>query len=528
MKKLLILLMGIAVAMSAFGNAQGETGAAAADLPTLTILNGTEPPSLDSSLMSDTTSSRIHQALFETLISYNPETNLGEPGVAESWTVSDDGKVYTFKLRKTNWSDGVPITAQTVVDSWLRTLDPATGSSYAWMMTMVVAGSGDYNSGDAGPQSVKIKAVDDYTFQVKLPSPAAYFIGMLPHQIFGILPLHTIEEHGDEWTLPGNIVSNGPFLLEEWKPQEVLTVVKNPEYWDADMVKLGKIVFIPSDDDNTRLNMYLNGEADWMRGGMPPDQLPTLMQREDFEIIPALGTYYYAMNQTEPPFDDPNLRKALAMSIDKQVLVDKVSRGGQLPADSVVPLLGGYTPPTGNGFNVEKAKEYLAKAGFPNGEGFPEVTLLYNTSEGHRVIAEYVQQQWETNLNVTFGIENTEWKTVLARGKEQDFQIMRLGWIGDYQDPNTFLELFYSFSGQNYGKYASTEFDELVAAAALLPDGPERNAKLLEAETIFIEEDQGIIPIYFYANHDLIDTDIWGGWYPTTMGNHPFKYIYKK
>ena len=154
--------------------------------------------------------------------------------------------------------------------------------------------------------------------------------------------------------------------------------------------------------------------------------------------------------------------------------------------------------------------------------------MLYNTSEGHRVIAEYVQQQWETNLNVTFGIENTEWKTVLARGKEQDFQIMRLGWIGDYQDPNTFLELFYSFSGQNYGKYASTEFDELVAAAALLPDGPARNAKLLEAETIFIEEDQGIIPIYFYANHDLIDTDIWGGWYPTTMGNHPFKYIYKK
>ncbi|MBT3271725.1 MAG: peptide ABC transporter substrate-binding protein, partial [Spirochaetales bacterium] len=439
MKKLFIFLMGIAVAMSAFGGGQNE-GTAAAELPTLTVLNGTEPPSLDSSLMSDTTSSRIHQSLFECLIGYHPETNLGEPGVAESWTMNTDGSVYTFKLRKSNWSDGVPINAQTVVDSWLRTLDPATGSSYAWMMNMVVAGASEYNSGDAGPDAVKIKAVDDYTFQVELVSPAAYFIGMLPHQIFGILPLHVIEEHGDKWTLPENIVSNGPFLLEEWKPQEVLTVVKNPDYWDADKVKLGKIVFIPSDDDNTRLNMYLNAEADWMRGGMPPDQLPTLMQRDDFQIVPALGTYYFAMNQSEPPFDNVNLRKALNAAIDKQVLVDKVSRGGQLPADTVVPTLGGYTPPEGNGFNVEKAKEYLAAAGYPNGAGFPDVTYLYNTSEGHRVIAEYAQQQWETNLNINIKIENTEWKTVLARGKEQDFQIMRLGWIGDYQDPNTFLE----------------------------------------------------------------------------------------
>lgn len=527
MKKLLALLMSLAFVFGAFAGG-AEEGAAVEDLPTLTILNGTEPPSLDSSLMSDTTSSRIHQALFECLIGYDPETNLGEPGVAESWSMNADGSVYTFKLRKTNWSDGVLINAKTVVDSWLRTLNPETGSSYAWMMNMVVAGANEYNSGEAGPEAVKIKAVDDYTFEVELVDPAAYFIGMLPHQIFGILPLHVIEEHGDEWTLPENIVSNGPFLLEEWKPQEVLTVVKNPDYWDADQVQLGKIVFIPSDDNNTRLNMYLNDEADWMRGGMPPDQLPTLMQRDDFEIIPALGTYYYAMNQTEPPFDDVNLRKALAMAIDKQVLVDKVSRGGQLPADSVVPTLGGYDPPKGNGFDVKKAKEYLAAAGYPNGDGFPDVTLLYNTSVGHKAIAEYVQQQWETNLNVDIKIENTEWKTVLARGKEQDFQIMRLGWIGDYQDPNTFLELFYSFSGQNYGKYANTQFDDLVKEASTLPDSPARTAKLKEAETLFIEQDQGIIPIYFYANHDLIDTDVWGGWYPTVMGNHPFKYIYKK
>jgi oligopeptide transport system substrate-binding protein len=359
-------------------------------------------------------------------------------------------------------------------------------------------------------------------------NPAAYFIGMLPHQIFGILPLHVIEKYGDNWTLPENIVSNGPFLLEEWKPQEVLTVVKNPDYWDADRVSIGKIVFIPSDDNNTMLNMYLNGEADWMRGGMPPDQLPTLMQRDDMHVIPALGPYYYAMNQTEPPFDNVNLRKAFDLAIDKQTLVDKVARGGQLPADTVVPTLGGYTPPKAESYNVEKAREYLAKAGYPNGAGFPDVTLIYNTNEGHKAIAEYVQQQWETNLNVTVEISNNEWSTHLALGREQQFQIMRLGWIGDYQDPNTFLELFLTESGQNYGKYSNPKFDSLVKEAATMPDGPARTAKLKEAEEIFIVEDQGIIPIYFYSNLDLIDTDVWGGWYPTVMGNHPFKYIYKK
>ncbi len=526
MKKLLVLLLTLTIAATAFAGGQEE--AATTDLPTFTILNGAEPPSLDGSLMQDTTSSRIHLALFENLLSYDPETNLGVPGLAKSWEVSDDRLTYTFTLREAEWSDGTPITAQTVVDSWLRTLNPDTGSPYAWMMSMVVKGAGDYNSGEAGPEAVQIRALDDQTFQMELVGPAPYVLGMLPHSIFGVLPLHVIEEHGDKWTLPENIVSNGPFVLEEWKPQEVLTVVKNENYWDAENVRLGKIVFIPSDDNNTRYNMYLNGEADWMRGGIPSEQLDIARLRPDYQSHPQLATYYYELNQTKAPLDNVDVRKALAMSINKKDLVEKVVRGGQIPANRVTPPMAGYDPPEGTPTNIEKAKEHLAKAGYPDGEGFPGLTILYNTSTGHQENAEFIQQQWETNLNITVELENAEWKTVLARGGNQDFEILRMGWVGDYQDPNTFLELFQTDSGQNFGQYSNPEFDELIQKAAMMPAGEERLDTLAQAEKIFIEEDQGMIPLYHYVNIDLIDTDKWGGWYPTTLGWHPWKHIYLK
>jgi oligopeptide transport system substrate-binding protein len=536
MKKILVLLMVLFVAAMGFaGGGGGEkpaeekaAPAAAKEEVVFTILNGAEPPTLDAALMEDTSSHRIYMALFEGLLINDPKTNDGIPAVAESWTISDDGLVYTFKLRKSTWSDGVPITANTVVDSWLRELNPDTGAPYAWMMTMVVKGAAEYNAGDAGPEAVQIRALDDYTFQMELVGPAPYVIGMLPHQAFAIVPLHAIEEHGDQWTLPENMVCNGPFVLEEWKPQEVLTVVRNDRYWDADAVKLDKIIFIPSDDDNTRLNMYLAGEADWMRGGIPTDQIDALKTREDYHVSPQLATYFYEVNHNMAPLNDVRVRKALSMAIDRQILVEKVSRGGQIPANVIVPEFPGYSPPTGNAYNVEMAKQLLAEAGFPGGQGFPELTILYNTSEGHKKIAEYVQQQWETNLGITFKIENVEWKTLLARGKEQDFEVLRMGWVGDYQDPNTFLELFQIDGGMNYGKYANPKFDELVQSAAKMPAGQKRLDTLRKAEDIFITQDQGILPIYYYTNLDLIDLGKWGGWYGSVQGIHPWKFIYQK
>ncbi len=241
-----------------------------------------------------------------------------------------------------------------------------------------------------------------------------------------------------------------------------------------------------------------------------------------------LGTYYYTFNHTQPPFNNVKLRKALAMSIDKQVLVDRVSRGGETPTDVVVPNMAGYTSPEGNHYDVEAAKQLLAEAGYPGGQGLPEITILYNTSEGHKKIAEYAQQQWEENLGISMSIENVEWKTALSRGREQDFMLLRMGWIGDYLDPNTFLELFQAHSGSNYGKYNNPEFDKLIQEAARMPASAARTAKLKQAEQIFITQDQGILPIYHYTNKNLIDLSKWGGWYNTATDWHHPKFIYKK
>jgi oligopeptide transport system substrate-binding protein len=530
MKKLLVLFLALVVAAAAFAGATKEATPAAAGPLTFTIANGAEPPTLDPSLSEDTTSMNIELALFEGLLVYDPKTNLGAPGVAESWTVSPDAMTWTFKIRKdAKWSDGTPITAQTVVDSWLRTLDPATASPYAWLMGMVVAGADAYNTGSGPREGVKIRALDDYTFQVDLVGPLPYVDSMLPHSIFAILPLHTIQKYGADWTLPGNLVSNGPYVLKEWKPQDHVTVEKNPNYWDAKSVKIDKIVYIASDDNNTRLNMYLAGEADWVNGGLPLDQIDALKPRADYHVNPSLGTYHFEFNLVTPsPLLDVRVRKALAMSIDKQTLVDKVTRGGQLPADAEVPPMPGYTNAKGNPYNVEQAKKLLADAGFAGGQGFPRLTILYNTSEGHKKIAEYVQQQWAQNLGITVEIENVEWKTALARGAQQDFQVLRMGWIGDYQDPNTFLELFITDGGQNYGKYSNPKFDALIKQAARMKPGADRYKVLQQAEDILVTQDQAIIPIYFYTNQNMIDTNVWGGWFDTPTNWHPPKFIYKK
>ena len=319
------------------------------DTVVFTILNGAEPPTLDPALSEDNVSHNILLGLFEGLLVYDPKTNNGAPGIAESWATSNEGKTYTFKIRKNaKWSDGVPITAKTVVDSWLRTLDPATASPYAWMMGMVVQGANEYNSGNAGPEAVKIQALDDYTFRMDMVGPLPYVESMLPHTIFGIVPIHTIKKAGDKWTLPENMVCNGPFILKEWEPQDHVTVVKNKNYWDAGAVTLDEILYIPSDDNNTRLNMYKNAEADWMFQGIPLDQIDVVKQRPDYQVIPQLATYFYEFDHTKPPFNDVKIRKAFAMGIDKQTLVDKVTRGGQLATNEVTPPLPGYNPPKGN------------------------------------------------------------------------------------------------------------------------------------------------------------------------------------
>ncbi len=491
------------------------------------VANGTEPQGIDPALLEGVPEHNIYMALFEGLTTYDPKTAAPVPGLAKSWKVSNGEKTYTFNLRDAKWSDGVKITAQTVVDSWIRFLDPKTAAPYAWFPNMFIAGAEDFNGGKAGKEAVKIRALDSKTFQMDLIGPLPYVLSALPHFSFAVVPIHVIKKYGKEWTKTENFVSNGPFMLESWLPQDKLTVVPNPNYWDASSVSLKRIVYLASDDNNTNHNMFLNGEVDWTRE-IPLDQMEDALLRDDYHTGPYLGTYYYVVNNKRKPFDDVRVRKALDMSFDKLKLCEQVAKAGQIPATAMVPKMAGYTPTKGHPYNVEMAKKLLADAGYKNGKGFPEFKILYNTSEGHKKIAEFIQQEWSENLNIKVSLINQEWKTYLATRREHDFEVARAGWIGDYQDPNTFLDMFLTGGAMNGGQYENPEYDKLIKKAAMMEAGPKRMAVLRKAEDIFITQDAGLIPIYTYVTKNMIDTNKWGGWHVNTMDYHPPKHIFLK
>jgi len=522
MKRVLSVLILVLAAASIFvGCGQGSAKGAE-----FIMNNGTEPATLDPSNISGVPEHHIYMALFEGLVTYDPKTSYAAPGVAESWTISPEGTQITFKLRKAVWSDGKPITAQTVVDSWLRTLAPETAAEYAYMLNMAVKGAEDYNTGKGPKEDVAIRAIDDRTFQVDLIGPMPYAVDMMAHYAFAILPMHVIAEKGKDWIKIENIVSNGPFVLQEWKPQESLTVVKNTKYWDAKAVRLSKITFLPIEDQLTAYNKFKVGEIDWA-SGVPLELIDEIKLRPDYQVAPQVGTYYYIFNMTRKPFDDVRVRKALTLALNRQDLVDKVTKGGQLATASMVPEMSGYTPSKGGAYNPEEAQRLLAEAGFPGGKGFPAVTVLYNTSEAHKKIGEWAQESWKQVLGITsITLSNQEWGTFLdTRQNLHAFDISRAGWIGDYLDPNTFLDMFLSTSGLNDGLYNNPRYDELVRKAATMPAGAERMATLAQAEAIMMSEDQHVIPFYHYVNQDLIDLSKWDGWYPNPLGSHEWKSI---
>lgn len=498
------------------------------DQAAFVINNGAEPQTLDPSHIQGNVEHRLYTALFEGLVTYDPKTSRALPGIAESWSFSEGGTVLTFKLRKAQWSDGVPLTAKDFVGGWLRTLAPETGAEYAYLIGTVVKGAEEYNGGTGKAEDVGIKALDDRTFQVSLKGPVPYAVDMMAHYAFAGLPMHAIEKYGDEWIKPANWVGDGPFVLKEWKPQEYIFVAKNPKYWDARNVKLESLKFLPIEDLRTSYNMFKNGEIDWDPHVLN-EVLDEVKLRRDYQVGPQFSTYYYIFNTTRKPLDDVRVRKALAMSIDKKGLVDKVTKAGQIPADALVAPMEGYTPATGNPFNVEEAKQLLAAAGYPNGQGFPKLTVIYNTSDNHKRTAEYVQAEWKRNLGIDVALQNQEWKTFLdTRSNSHDFDISRAGWIADYVDPSTYLDMFLSTSGNNDGLYSNPRYDELCKKAVTMAAGPERNAVLGQAENIFITEDQGIIPFYYYVAQNMIDLDTWGGWFTNPLDVHEWKYIYRK
>ena len=525
MKKGIAIIMCLLLAVSmVFISCQRGTGSArAAASMEMVINNGTNVQSLDPSQVTGVPEHRVYLALFEGLVGYHPQTSRAVPGVAESWRFSNNNETITFTLRQgVVWSDGTPITAQQFVDSWLYFLDPANASEYGYMMGMVIKGAYDYNSGRGRPQDVGIRAIDDRTFEVNLVGPVPYALDMMGHYAFSVLPLHVIQRHGTAWTRAENFVGNGPFVLQEYIPNNRIVVVPNDRYWNKANVYLTKITFLPIEDQNTSYNAYLNGEIDWGTD-VPPARIDEVRLHRDYQVSPQLGTYYLQMNQTfHPAFTDARVRRALSMVINRDELMNRVIRSGELPAYSLVPPMGDYEPTPGLRMDIPEAQRLLAEAGFPGGRGLPTFEYAYNTSELHRIIGEYIQQTWRNQLGINITLQNMEWATFLDYRSQGQFQIARAGWVADYQDPSNLLELLYSTSGNNEGRYSDAEYDRLIRQAATMPDGPQRNAVMRQAEDIGITRDQGVIPIFFYVNQDMINLDIWEGWYSNPLGIHPY------
>ena len=522
MKKGLTILLCLLFAGTAlFVSCQGRSTKSSMEL---VIMNGTEPQSLDPSQVTGVPEHRINLALFEGLVGYDPRTAKAVPGVAESWSLSSDDTVITFKLRQgVVWSDGTPITAQTFVDSWLHHLNPDTASEYAYLIGMIVEGADEYNIGEGRPEDVAIRAVDSGTFEVTMLGPAAYAIDMIAHYAFNPLPMHVIEKYGNSWTRPGNFVGNGPFVLQEHIPNSRIVVVPNDKYWNKANVYITKITFDATEDDNTIYQAYINGEADWSTA-IPLTRIDEIKLRMDFQSSAQLGTYYFLVNCADhPPLRDPRVRKALSMGFDRQELVDSILRGGQIPATALVPPMTNYDPTPGNGYNLDEARRLLAEAGFPGGQGLPTFEIVYNSGvEGHRIISEYLQQAWRNNLGVQTRLANMEWATYLDYRDTPAMQLARAGWLADYMDPQNFLELLISNTGNNDGKYSDAEFDRLILQAAAMPEGAERMRIMRQAEDIAITRDQALIPIYFYVSQNLIDLSKWEGWYSNPMDTHPY------
>jgi len=499
--------------------------AASAQEQVFRINNTAEPESLDPGVVTGVPEHRIISNLFEGLTTTDPRDLSPKPGMARSWSVSKDGLVYTFNLREATWTDGRKVTAQDFVYAWERVLNPKSGAKYAQQLYYVKNGQ-EYNKGqvtDFG--QVGVKAVDDKTLQVTLSCPTAYFLDLTSFYTLYPVPKWAIEAHGKDWVKPGKIVSNGPFKLASWVPQRELVLEKNPAHWDAGTVKVSKVVVIPTDDINTAYKQFQAGDSDWIPT-VPPAQIDSAKQRPEYYVTPYLGTYYFRFNVTRPPTSDLRVRKALSMAVDRESLTKFVTKAGEIPTSSFVPAgMRGYEAARGLAFDPAGAKKLLAEAGFPDGKGFPKIELVYNTNELHRVITQAVQQMWTQHLGVQVELANVEWKVYLARQSKLDYQLSRAGWIGDYADPNTFLDMWITGGGNNQTGWSNKRYDELIARAGCgTPDPRERMKLLAEAEKLLVADEVPILPLFTYVNKGMLSRKV-KGWHPNILDQHPLKYI---
>jgi oligopeptide transport system substrate-binding protein len=468
--------------------------------------------------------SNIGRDLFEGLIAEAPNGDL-IPGVAESWEMSEDGKTYTFRLREdARWSNGDAVTADDFVFGMRRSVDPATLSVYSFILAPIENAEA-ISAGELEPEELGITASDERTLEIRLGNPTPYFLGLLTHS--ASYPVHraSVEEHGDDFTRPGNLVSNGAYQLADWVVQSHVKLVPNPHYWKADAVTLQEVYWHVTEDINAELKRFRAGELD-MTYTIPKSQLSWIRDNmpDRLLISPYLGSYYYGLNLTKPPFkDNAALRRALSLAINRDIITGQITAAGEIPAYGWIP------PQTANYKGAQMAeaawsqeereaesKRLYAQAGY-SAENPLRVELLYNTQDDHRRIAVAVAAMWRQVLGVETSIVNQEWKVYLDTRNQFNTQAFRAGWIGDYNDPYTFAEIAHSASELNNFGYADPEYDRLLALASAETDLAKRAEYLQQAERLLLE-DMPLIPIYFYVSTRMVQP--WLDGYEANVMDH--------
>jgi oligopeptide transport system substrate-binding protein len=467
---------------------------------------GTEPPSLDWSLATDHVSFNVISNLMVGLTEFDKDLKPA-PVIAKSWEFQQGGTKIVFHLRNdVKWSDGKKVTAQDFEYSWKRLLDPKTASQYAYIL-FDLANAQEYNEGKIkDPSSVGVRAQDEQTLVVTLRHPASYFLAITTFEVTFPQRQDIVEKFGDRWTQPDNIVTNGPFRMSSWRHENQIELSANRDFFRGKPF-LEKVTMYMVNERTTAVAMYEQGNLDFMdeSHSIPPLEKPRLSKLPGFKVVPQLRGEYYQFAVDRKPFDNPLVRKAFAIAIDREVL-PKILQGGPTPATSWIPPgMLAHNPEIGLRFNPAQARQLLKEAGYPDGKGLPPIVLGYNTDEEKKLIAEAVQSMWQKHLGVVVSIENQEWKVFLKKLQTDPFPVFRSGWGADYPDPDNFMKLFTSNSGNNHGRWKNRRYDELLERAARELDPKKRAQVYDDAQKLLTETDAAIVPLYWKAEATVLN-----------------------
>lgn len=493
--------------------------------------NGPEVESLDPHKVEGVSAGNVLRDLYEGLVAERSDASLS-PGAAQSWIISDDLKVYTFTLRENaRWSNGDPVTAHDFVAGLRRSVDPATGSNYSQILAPIENAEAII-AGRMPVEALAVEAPDAHTVVVRLKGPTPYFLGLLVHP--SAYPVHrpTLEKFGAQFAQAGNLVSNGPYRLVERAVQSHILLERNSHYWDNANTRIEQVKYVNTEDLNSEFKRFRAGELDWTYE-VPASQGDWIQKHlpDAYHVHTYLGVYYYGFNLSRPPFkDNPKLRRALSLAIDRKLIVEKVLGLGEKPAESWIPpgVIGHDSAPAPwSGWSREQslaeARRLYAEAGYSE-QRPAQVQIRYNTHDNHKKVATAIAAMWKQWLGVETEMINEEWKVYLQnRRLKTRTQVFRAGWIGDYNDANSFLEILHSSHGLNDTGYANPHYDLLLSRASTEADPARRAQWLREAEAQLLE-DLPVLPIYFYVTKRLVSPRV-RGWQGNIMDHHPTRFM---